>query len=241
MKELVIDAGNTRIKIAIFIDSTLYTLNTFPSTDINTYIDFLKNTTYDKAILSSVLDSSTTNFIISHLQDTVVVLTKDTPIPFQIEYNSRETLGKDRLANTAALFGKTTQNALAIDFGTCIKFDFLTAEKYYLGGSISPGLQMRFRAMNEFTGKLPLLNNLTPTKLIGDSTVNSMTSGVMNGAKYEIEGMINAYQQNFKDLVIFVTGGDALVLDLNSVAPLIYDEHLTINGLYTILRYQNEQ
>jgi type III pantothenate kinase len=98
---------------------------------------------------------------------------------------------------------------------------------------------MRYKAMHDYTGKLPLIKNSYPTKLIGDSTVNSMMSGVMNGIKYEIEGMIQAYQQEYKDLVIFVTGGDAKAIEINTTSTLFYDEDLTINGLYKILHYQH--
>jgi len=240
MRSLVVDAGNTRIKIAVYLFSELYELTVFPFGEKEKWQDFLKEVTYDIAIVSSVLNEHQTAELMSFVKDGLL-LSENTPVPVTVEYDSRRTLGKDRLANAVAAYEKSRTNALVVDIGTCIKFDFVTSKGVFRGGSISPGLQMRFSAMHEFTGNLPLLKNKVPTKLIGDSTVNSMTSGVMNGAKYEIEGMINAYLKEFKDLVIFVTGGDADKLNLSVSAPLNYDEHLTINGLYSILQKQNEQ
>lgn len=240
MRSLVVDAGNTRIKIAAYLFSELYDLHVFPFGEREKWQDFLKNAVYDTAIVSSVLNDRQTAELMSCVEDGLL-LSENTPVPVTVEYDSRRTLGKDRLANAVAAYEKSRTNALVVDIGTCIKFDFVTSEGIFRGGSISPGLQMRFSAMHEFTGNLPLLKNKVPTKLIGNSTVNSMTSGVMNGAKYEIEGMINAYLEEFKDLVIFVTGGDADKLDLSALAPLNYDEHLTINGLYSILQKQNRQ
>lgn len=238
MNDLVIDAGNTRIKIAIYCKSKKYDVRCFPSSDKNACFNFLDTVDYQRAIVSSVLNLDATNELLSHLNSNTLLLQETTTVPIAFDYHSRQTLGKDRLANAVYAHLKAKKNALIIDVGTCIKFDFISAEGMYKGGSISAGLQMRFTAMHEHTGNLPLLNNLTATKLIGNSTVNSMTSGVMNGAKYEIEGMIVAYQKEFKDLVIFATGGDVTKLDLNSSLPLIYDEHLTLNGLYEILQYQ---
>lgn len=240
MRSLVVDAGNTRIKIAVYLFSELYDLHVFSFGERKKWQDFLKDAVYDTAIVSSVLNEQQTSELMACLEGGLL-LSENTPVPVTVEYDSRRTLGKDRLANAVAAYERSKTNVLVVDIGTCIKFDFVSNEGIFRGGSISPGLQMRFSAMNEFTGNLPLLKNKVPTKLIGNSTVNSMTSGVMNGAKYEIEGMINAYLEEFKDLVIFVTGGDSDKLDLSVLAPLNYDEHLTINGLYSILQKQDRQ
>lgn len=240
MRRLVVDAGNTRIKIGLFCGSTLCDLKTYVLKDKKECFNFLKDISYDYAILSSVLSQEQTNEILEQLTASAILLTEATIIPITIDYDSRSTLGKDRLANAVAAFQLVKKNALIIDVGTCVKFDFVNNEGIYLGGSISPGLQMRFTAMHEHTENLPLLKNIHATKLIGNSTVNSMTSGVMNGAKHEIEGMIKAYQQEFKDLVIFATGGDVKKLELDQSLPIIYDEHLTLNGLYEILQKQHD-
>jgi type III pantothenate kinase len=239
MKALVIDAGNTRIKVATFNKSTLLATKHFSINQLNECLSELSEQVVDYAILSSVLADDQTLLIKQAVQIPLVILDAQTPVPIQIDYDSKATLGKDRLANAVAIHTLTNKDALAIDLGTCIKFDFVSKNGIYLGGSISPGLQMRYKAMHDYTGKLPLIKNSYPTKLIGDSTVNSMMSGVMNGIKYEIEGMIQAYQQEYKDLVIFVTGGGAKAIEINTTSTLFYDEDLTINGLYKILHYQH--
>ena len=240
MKRLVVDAGNTRIKIGTFCESTLCAVSSFLLKDKDKCFDYLKSVSYDQSILSSVLSKEQTNEILQQLNSAAILLTETTNIPISVDYDSRNTLGKDRLANAIAAYQQAKKNAVVIDVGTCVKFDFVNNEGVYLGGSISPGLQMRFIAMHEHTENLPLLKNNTSTKLIGNSTVNSMTSGVMNGTKYEIEGMIKAYQHGFKDLVIFATGGDVKRLELDQSLPIIYDEHLTLNGLYEILQKQHD-
>jgi type III pantothenate kinase len=240
MKILVVDAGNTRIKVGTFYESTLCDVSSFLMKDKKECFDYLKSLTYDQSILSSVLSEEKTNEILQQLNSSAISLTEITKIPISIEYESRTTLGKDRLANAVAAYQKAKKNVLVIDVGTCVKFDFVNNNGAYLGGSISPGLQMRFSAMHEHTENLPLLKNINPTKLIGNSTVNSMNSGVMNGTKYEIEGMIKAYQHEFKDLVIFATGGDVGIVELDQSFPIIYEEHLTLNGLYEILQKQHD-
>src|SRR5690606_17210513 len=118
-------------------------------------------------------------------------LTQKSPLPIVNAYSTPETLGNDRLANAVAantMF--PDQNCLVIDIGTCLKFDFVNAENKYLGGSISPGYQMRFRALHTYTEKLPLISPKHPNELIGSSTETSIRSGVYNGLLNEIEGMI---------------------------------------------------
>lgn len=238
MTSLIIDAGNTRIKLATYVNDLLKTVYSFD--DLEEFINHIKQLTYNNALVSSVLDDNATHKIYSALHS-AILLNEKTPLPIQIDYDSITTLGKDRIAN--AVFANqfaSKSNVLIIDMGTCIKFDFVKMNGIYKGGSISPGLFMRFKAMHHYTGKLPLINNFKKTKLIGHSTVNSMVSGVVNGIQYEIEGMINQYKKEFKDLIIFATGGDMHYFDFFEDLHIQQDEHLTINGLYTILKKQYE-
>ena len=234
MLSIVLDVGNTRVKVGIYNLSKLVEVKQFSLSD-NDFLAFIHQFDYQFALVSSVVDDVTTKTILDNLKNPLL-LSAETKIPITVEYDSLQTLGKDRLANAIYASQHAKGNALVIDVGTCIKFDFVAANGIYQGGSIAPGLKMRFVAMYEHTGKLPNIKNFKPTKLIGDSTVNSMMSGVLNGAKYEIEGMIYAFQSKYKDLTIFATGGDVRLLNLDSSLPIIYDEHLTINGLYQILQ-----
>lgn len=239
MKSLIIDAGNTRIKVATYFDGVLSSLIYFSSIDeISTIIDY---SLYETALISSVLDEQST----TQLQNIIpkgILLDEKLKLPIQIQYDSISTLGKDRLANAVQIHELApNQNALAIDLGTCIKFDFVDQQGVYKGGSISPGLEMRFKAMNHYTQKLPLIEQYDDKiQLIGNSSVNSMLSGVINGIQYEILGMIEAYKREFKDLIIFATGGDMKYLNLQEEFQIQNDENLTINGLYTLLKKQYE-
>lgn len=145
-------------------------------------------------------------------------LTSATELPIRNLYLTPKTLGTDRLANAVAgnfLFPR--KNVLVIDVGTCIKYDFVNARAEYLGGSISPGLSMRFRAMHEFTGKLPMVSEERPKVLTGRSTSEAMQTGVFAGVEEEIRGVISRYKKKYVQLAVVITGGDSrrFVRELN--------------------------
>jgi type III pantothenate kinase len=156
-------------------------------------------------------------------------------LPFKIKYLSPTTLGIDRICNVAAI-SKTNQstNRLIIDIGTCIKFDFLNDKNEYEGGSISPGLKLRYKALNLFTDKLPLIETSDKVNLIGNSTESSIQSGVQNGIESEINGLISKYREKYNDLSIYITGGDAHYFDLVQKNGIFADEILTLKGILEI-------
>ena len=130
---------------------------------------------------------------------------------------------------------------LVIDIGTCVTFDFINSKNEYLGGAIAPGFEMRFKALNYFTGKLPVVYfKKEQLKLIGDTTESSIVSGVYNGMKNEIEGMINNFLTQYDDLKIVVTGGDIKLFDLEPKNRIFADEFLVVKGLNEILNYNAE-
>ena len=188
----------------------------------------------DEAIILKL--TSTTDF---------VQLSATTPIPLKNNYETKETLGTDRLA---AVMGSKSivpnRNVLTINGGTCVTFDLLTDDGIYQGGAISPGLNMRFIALNTFTGKLPLITfDENFHDLIGTSTQESILSGVQNGLIAELEGVITQYNSRYKNLAVVVCGGDSnfFVSRLkNSIFAhnLIWQPHLVLAGLNAILNYQ---
>ena len=150
-------------------------------------------------------------------------------------YLSPETLGSDRLANAAAAHSLGGSNpCLVIDAGTCIKFDFVNAEGEYLGGSIAPGVDMRFKALNTFTSRLPLFQKTEHAFLVGRNTEESIQSGVINGAVAEVKGMLDQYQMAHKDLNVFLTGGDGPLFERNLKSTIFADAWLTLKGLNEI-------
>jgi type III pantothenate kinase len=129
------------------------------------------------------------------------------------------------------------QNILIIDAGTCITYDFITNKKEYLGGAISPGLSMRYQALHNFTAKLPLLENNPPESFIGNSTNQSIYSGVVNGLCYEIEGFISEYSVKNEQFTIILTGGDAIFLANRLKSTIFADENFLLKSLQQLYTY----
>jgi type III pantothenate kinase len=158
------------------------------------------------------------------------------------KYDSPETLGKDRLA--AAVAGNhlfPNQNVLVIDAGTCIKYDFINAQAEYLGGAISPGLQMRFNALHIFTEKLPLIELTVFKTLIGKNTTDSLLSGVINGTLSEIDGIIDQYREIYPEIQIVLSGGDAEYLVGKLKKGIFAVSNIVLQGLKIILDYNDKQ
>jgi type III pantothenate kinase len=228
----VLDAGNTRVKLAVFENDTLLEVRSFD--DRLKLLNFLNKN--EKIVLSSVIDDAFLEEL-KKKTSTIFQIRFNLQLPFVMKYKTPETLGIDRICNVAAInLLKPTGNRLCVDIGTCIKFDFLHENQGYLGGSISPGLNLRFKALNSFTAKLPLLEPATAPDLIGDSTTTAIQSGVQQGMQAEINGIIYRYQQKYHDLTIFITGGDAHYFDFEQKNNIFADENLTLKGIFELYK-----
>ncbi|MFK7787543.1 MAG: type III pantothenate kinase [Crocinitomicaceae bacterium] len=229
----IIDAGNSSIKVARFESNQLKEVQRFPSDDLNDFNRFMRNND-GRYALSSVLSEKETNRITS-ANPGLTLLETDVAVDMDIHYGTTNTLGMDRLCNAVYAYNRTkTEYAVAVDIGTCIKFDIVHKTRGYIGGSISPGIQLRYKALNDYTGKLPLLSNKTQSELVGTSTNLSIQSGVMNGMNAEINGVIEQYRERFSSLTFFVTGGDAQNFDILAKNDIFADKNLTLIGLYEI-------
>ena len=133
-----------------------------------------------------------------------------------------------------------TQNRLVIDAGTCITYDFIAANDDYLGGAISPGITIRYKSLNNFTAKLPLLEKKETENFIGNSTENSIHSGIINGVCYEIDGFISRYSDKFQDLTIILTGGDAVFLAKRLKNTIFANSNFLLESLNLLSLYSNE-
>jgi type III pantothenate kinase len=206
---LIIDFGNTRVKAALFKGQQLTETNAYNS--VNELVaDKAFYSTAKRCIIGSVINTDTQiTEALKHIKD-VRFFTSETKIPLKNLYKSASTLGSDRLAAAVGAYSLyPLKNSLVIDAGTCLKFNFTSEKAEYLGGAISPGLQMRFKALQHFTDKLPLISipdNFD--KLIGQNTEESILSGVINGILLETDGVINEYKKLYPDLTIVITGGD---------------------------------
>ncbi|MDG1333933.1 MAG: type III pantothenate kinase [Crocinitomicaceae bacterium] len=229
----IIDAGNSSIKVARFERDRLMQVERFPSYDLSQIKGFITKNEGQYA-LSSVLSEEDTDEIVAAIPG-ILLLETDAKINLKINYGTTNTLGMDRLCNAVYAFNRTkTDHAVAVDIGTCIKFDIVHKTDGYIGGSISPGIQLRYNALNDYTGKLPLLSNKTRSELVGTSTNLSIQSGVMNGINAEINSTMEQYRKRFSSLTFFVTGGDAQNFDILAKNDIFADENLTLIGLYEI-------
>jgi type III pantothenate kinase len=231
---LVIDAGNTAIKAGVFQNNHLIETYRFSVKEINQIDTIIKQIQPDSYALASVMSEKDTQTIEARLGECYRI-DKQVAYPINILYNTKETLGMDRICNAAAIKHLSpNHNCVSIDIGTCLKFDFVDDKGNYQGGSISPGIHLRYKALNEYTAKLPLLEDTSNCDLVGSSTATSMQSGVINGLKAEISSMIEFYTKQFGNLSFFITGGDARCFDFAGKNNIFVDENLTLKGLYLI-------
>lgn len=228
---LVVDIGNTNLKAAYFIDYELH--NTLKN--IEELSDFTQNSSIDFSIISSVGDEKLTKKV-AELLPNALFASSSIRIPITILYKTPNSLGMDRLANAiAARYLHPKSNVLVIDIGTCLKFDFIDANGSYIGGSISPGIRLRFQSLHDYTEKLPLIEKWQKNALIGSTTNESIISGVINGMESEIFHLIQRYQKEYTDLFIILTGGDAKIFDLARKNDIFAHENLTLLGLKLML------
>ncbi len=130
---------------------------------------------------------------------------------------------------------------MIIDAGTCITYDFITSENVYLGGAISPGIRLRYQSLNNLTENLPLLEKKAPKNLIGNSSKESIHSGVINGVLMEIDGAIQEYNKKNKDLTVILTGGDANFLSKRLKSSIFANSNFLLEGLNFILELNSNK
>lgn len=226
----IIDAGNSRVKFGKCKNGELINLKYL--NDVTLLRKQIKENI--PIAVSSVLNSQFKKQI-EELNNPIFWINHKLKLPFKINYSSPNSLGIDRICNVAAMSKfKNFSPRLAIDIGTCVKFDFLNSKNEYEGGSISPGLNLRFKALNLFTQKLPLTAAVLHPNLIGNSSETSIQSGVINGMQSEINGLIKAYKEKFSDLSIFITGGDAHYFELEQKNSIFAENFLTLKGIIQI-------
>lgn len=240
---LVIDIGNTRTKFSVFNKGEV--LITVPVNEfLPEHIDVLQNEHPDlqKVILSSVKDYSPD--LKKALQNKFAYfleLDENTPLPIENCYRTPETLGKDRIAAAAGAFDLYPDtNLLIIDTGTAITFDILNEKHQFLGGNISPGIEMRYKALNRFTGKLPLISHKRFDKLYGTTTEEAILAGVQNGVAFEVDKAIDTFKEFYKNLKVIITGGDADFFDKKLKNSFFVNFNLTALGLNCILEYNGQ-
>lgn len=240
---LIIDIGNTFSKIALFNDDELVTVSSVSKINNQHIKELQKNyDSPDKVIVSSVKDlTSETELFLKENFNTFIKLGPDTPIPIENLYQTKETLGNDRLAAAVGAFSILPgSNTLIIDAGSAITYDLINEKNQYLGGKISPGLDMRFNALHYFTARLPQIKTEKFNKLFGNTTKESILAGVQSGIIYETDKTIDIFKEFFTNLNVFITGGDANFFEKKLKNSFFVNFNLTLIGLNCILKYNGK-
>jgi len=247
--KLIVDRGNTLIKLALFNHNELIESLSFQKLSgiqLNGVLDEFEKKhaclgKIDRGLISTVVDDVDSIEAALKRRMTILRMEPTMPVPVKIEYQTINTLGTDRIALAVAGFKMfPNEDVLIVSAGTCITYEFISHDGVYQGGAISPGIGMRFKALNTFTGKLPLVSQIDEALLTGRSTEASIQSGVINGAKAEIRGMISQYESKYPSIKVILTGGDLKYFDKNSKSNIFAISNLILLGLNEILKYNAE-
>ena len=241
---LIIDVGNTRIKAAVFEQNTLVELFVFTKDVFLTEINFILNKfpKIKKLVVASVGNVEKEAFLSLKSKAEIHFITHESKFPFANLYSTPTTLGIDRMVlASGAVLQYPNQNRLVIDMGTCITYDFIDETDNYLGGAISPGLRLRYESLHQHTAKLPLLTKNYPETFIGNSTQESIHSGVINGVASEIDGFIELYKTQYAKFIIILTGGDAEFLAIRLKNTIFANSNFLLESLNQTFQYnQND-
>jgi type III pantothenate kinase len=244
---LIIDIGNTRTKLALFEKNNLIEKANVDALTLDALSDLLKGRNIEGVIMS--VSGQDTEGVEVWLRENYffIKLNHETPLPIENQYDTPQTLGKDRLASAVAanfLFPKKT--CLVIDGGTALTFNLLTEKGAFVGGNITAGLKMRFKALHHFTANLPLLEQNTEgvdeNNLIGKNTNDAILKGVQLGILSEIEGFIHRFKEKNDNVQVILTGGDGLFFKNNlHLENTTHEPNLVLIGLNQILNYNLHQ
>lgn len=236
MKDLIVDIGNTRIKVAVYEQGKLLSIDVLDKSELADF--FLSVENVGRKFYSSVGDSDGEVEKLLREKFDFTALSRKMKMPFTNSYKSKETLGLDRLALAAAAVKcYPNKNVLVIDAGTCITYDLVESDGSYQGGAISPGIEMRYKAMNHYTAGLPLLNVKPVNELLGKTTPECMHIGVEKGVVFEIDSMLDAYNQQYDNLTVVLTGGDTFHLEGQLKNTIFANPNFVLEGLECIMTY----
>jgi type III pantothenate kinase len=233
--------GNTQVKLVWFDRGKIIESLRYNNLEQITLSEAIVKRSADKVIISSVgatIPDIAPEFL--HRLKKLIVLDHHTPVPVQICYKTPETLGYDRIAAIAgAHYLYPSANILVMDLGTAITVDFINVNGAYLGGNISPGLYTRFRALNEFTVSLPMVEADSTFPRYGTDTRSAIAAGVQQGIIFELEGYIQDFSARYPDCRFIITGGDAGFFVPAFKKHIFACPELVATGLNCILEYNS--
>jgi type III pantothenate kinase len=231
---IVVDYGNSSAKVGIFEGHQIVRQEVFPSEP--ELKKFLENFSADHIIISSVAKDAALVSSWATQTKNKFILSPSLPLPIQNRYATPATLGVDRIAGVCGARQRYPEsNCLVIDSGTCITYDFVDEQGNFLGGGISPGLRMRFKAVHTFTARLPLVEIVELPSLIGNSTETCIQSGVIHGIVAEMNGIIDQYREKYEGLKVILCGGDTRFFENKLKGFIFAVPELVLSGLNSIL------
>lgn len=239
---LVIDVGNTQIKAAVFEQNTLLKKEIIAYEDwqISLKKVIKKFSEISILVVASVGKLEKSDFLTLDSGLNVYFIARESKFPFNNLYASPTTLGIDRMIlASGAVLKYPNKNRLVIDAGTCITYDFIDSNDNYLGGAISPGIRLRYESLHNYTAKLPLLKKEKPIEIVGNSTTQSIHSGVINGVSFEIDGFINSVLDKNDNFIIILTGGDADFLAERLKNTIFANPNFLLESLNQTFQYNN--
>jgi type III pantothenate kinase len=235
---LIIDIGNTFTKVAITDGDNLVFADRFEELSIKTFKEILSKYSPEKGIISAVGKKNDDLFDTFKQNLPIIELDHNTPLPISNQYKTPETLGRDRIAAVVgANYLYPNEDLLVIDSGTAITYDLITNKAQYLGGAISPGITLRYKSLNQHTANLPLVTSTLNNFIVGASTAECIESGVLNGVVGEIEYFIDRYKEEFPNIKVVFTGGDANFFVNKLKNSIFVVQNLVIIGLNRILEF----
>jgi len=238
---LVVDVGNSRVKAAVFEGGVLVEAFAFDRNEAVSFVEALrKNYPRIRTLVhAGVAPMDFTPFVNRFPNLEMAAIGREGRFPFVNRYQTPETLGLDRMVlASGAVLAFPKKNRLVIDAGTCITFEVVTADDEYLGGAIAPGIRMRYKAMNEFTAALPLLEPAWPEdRLTGGATASSMHVGAAVGAVREVASYIEEYEKKHDNFIIILTGGDTDFLAKRLKNTIFANPNFLLEGLYATYQY----
>ena len=234
------DFGNTRKKAVVFNGKKISQGIVLKDDSLETISDLINRIQPQKSILSSVINHNVSIEELLSSKTKFHRLNHLSKLPFTTPVGKPETIGADRLALAAAAVKfYPKKNNFIIGLGSCITYNFINKYHEFLGGAISPGMEMRLRSLNQFTAKLPLVKAESNVPLIGYDTKTNILTGVVMGMAKEIDGFIEAYKEKYRNFNVLLTGGDLVYLASHLKNKIFADPELIFKGLYAISEVNN--
>jgi len=239
---LIIEQGNSATKVAVYNQGQMILFSDYKHFNDYDLIRLIHQYPIKNGILSTVIDAE--KDLITFLENCLehfFFFDGEVRLPIEVRYQTPESLGRDRIAvAVGANFLQPQKDILVIDAGTAITYEVVEASGVYLGGNISPGMTTRFRALNRFTKRLPLVKESEMVPSLGTSTETAILAGVVHGMVFEMDGYIEALKNKYPCLYVFLTGGHAFYFEKRLKNTIFANKNLVLTGLNRILEYNVE-